>query len=189
MKQLLKARAAAMRTAADPFRPKFHAAPLSGWMNDPNGLIWSGEKAHLFYQCNPYAPKWGRMHWGHMVSTDLVRWEHLPVALAPDQPFERLLGCFSGSAIEHEGRLHLLYTGVSAPGGQQQCLAVSLDGVDFIAPNLSSRTNSCRRVPVNTIFATRRCFCAAISIIVSSQPPPNKTARMGDRSRAIPPVI
>ena len=132
MKQLLKARAAAMRTAADPFRPKFHAAPLSGWMNDPNGLIWSGEKAHLFYQCNPYAPKWGRMHWGHMVSTDLVRWEHLPVALAPDQPFERLLGCFSGSAIEHEGKLHLLYTGVSAPGGQQQCLAVSQDGVDFI---------------------------------------------------------
>lgn len=131
MSKLQKARAAAKRSSTDPFRPKFHATPSTGWMNDPNGLIWFGEKAHLFYQYYPYAPKWGRMHWGHMVSTDLVHWEHLPVALAPDQPFERLLGCFSGSAIEHEGRLHLLYTGVSALGGQQQCLAASEDCVDF----------------------------------------------------------
>ena len=38
------------------------------------------------------------MHWGHAKSKDLVTWEHLPVALAPDQDYDRN-GCFSGSAI------------------------------------------------------------------------------------------
>lgn len=131
MTRLDKARRAAETTAIDPYRPIYHAAPTTGWMNDPNGLIWFGGKAHLFYQYYPYAPKWGKMHWGHMVSGDLVRWEHLPVALAPDQSYERLLGCFSGSAIEHNGKLCLLYTGVSLLGGQQQCLAVSENGIDF----------------------------------------------------------
>ncbi len=128
---LKRARQTAEKIADDPYRPKYHPAPPIGWMNDPNGLIWFGGKAHLFYQYYPYAPNWGRMHWGHMTSCDLVRWEHLPVALAPDQAFERLLGCFSGTAIAREDKLFLLYTGVSALGGQQQCLASSEDGIDF----------------------------------------------------------
>lgn len=52
------------------------------------------------------------MHWGHMKSTDLIHWEDLPVALAPDQAYDRS-GCFSGSAIERDGKLYLLYTGVT----------------------------------------------------------------------------
>ena len=44
-------------------------------MNDPNGFIYFKGLYHLFYQCFPYAPQWGRMHWGHVVSKDLVSWE------------------------------------------------------------------------------------------------------------------
>ena len=42
-------------------------------MNDPNGLIqWQGQY-HLFYQSNPAGPYHARIHWGHAVGTDLVR--------------------------------------------------------------------------------------------------------------------
>jgi len=72
------------------------------------------------------------MHWAHAVSDDLIHWEYLPVALAPDQPYEDDFrgGCFSGSAIEKDGRLYLLYT-ASANGRQSQCVAWSDDGIHF----------------------------------------------------------
>lgn len=112
------------------YRPRYHACVPVGWANDPNGLIFFGGKAHLFCQYNPYHPYWESMHWGHFVSTDLIRWEFLPVALAPDQNYDCDGGCFSGTALEHEGKLILMYTGV-AKNVQQQCLAVSEDGVTF----------------------------------------------------------
>lgn len=92
-------------------RNKIHLKAPGSWINDPNGFIYYGGKYHLFYQYFPYAPVWGTMHWGHAVSEDLVNWEHLGVALFPTQYGDQN-GCFSGSAIEHEGQMHLFYTGV-----------------------------------------------------------------------------
>ncbi len=64
----------------------------------------------MFYQHHPYSPEWGPMHWGHVKSKNLVQWEHLPIALAPSEDYDRDC-CFSGSAIEKDGKLYLMYTG------------------------------------------------------------------------------
>ena len=120
--------------------PSYHMAAPAGWINDPNGFsVFKGEY-HFFYQHYPYDVKWGPMHWGHAVSKDLVHWEHLPVALAPDKLYDASGGCFSGSALEHAGKLYLMYTGhvdlpVPTAEGinriETQNLAVSSDGVNF----------------------------------------------------------
>lgn len=105
-------------------RLKYHFEPEKGWMNDPNGLIQYKGLYHAFYQHSPWAPKWNQMHWGHAISKDLVHWTNMPIALAPDMWYENDGGCFSGSAIEHEGKMHLFYTCVSKELGQSQCKAV-----------------------------------------------------------------
>ena len=112
-------------------RFQYHFEPRTGWMNDPNGLIFFKGKYHAFYQHYPHAAHWGQMHWGHAVSEDLIHWEELPIALYPDMPYENDGGCFSGSAIEKDGRLYLFYTSVSHELGQTQSVAWSDDGVHF----------------------------------------------------------
>ena len=119
-------------------RPDFHLTPRTGWMNDPNGFSYYKGRYHLFYQYYPYESKWGPMHWGHAVSSDLLHWEYLPCALAPDEAYDRD-GCFSGSAaVLPDGRQLLMYTGVLKEHQerdiyrevQTQCMAVG-DGIDY----------------------------------------------------------
>ena len=117
-------------------RQHYHFMPQSGWMNDPNGLIFFNGQYHVFYQTNPYNGFWDCMHWGHAVSKDLVHWEYLPLALAPSEEYDDYQkgGCFSGSAIEHEGKLYVFYTATANHGNgseQSQCLAISEDGINF----------------------------------------------------------
>jgi fructan beta-fructosidase len=69
----------------------YHFSPPSGWMNDPNGLIYLDGEWHLFYQHIPEGQN--RQHWGHAVSRNLLDWEHLPIALYPDELGSIWSGC------------------------------------------------------------------------------------------------
>ena len=80
---------------SEPYRPQFHFTPAQNWMNDPNGMVYYEGEYHLFYQYNPFGDTWGHMSWGHAVSTDLVHWKELPVAI-PELGDEMV---FSGSAV------------------------------------------------------------------------------------------
>ena len=120
------------------YRPQYHFTTRRGWINDPNGMVFYKGKYHLFYQHNPAEREWENMHWGHAVSTDLLHWEELPVALHPDT----IGTIFSGSAvIDYDNTAGYNAKDVPAmvafytadhPKSQRQCMAYSLDeGLTF----------------------------------------------------------
>lgn len=117
-------------------RPKIHFTPPVMWMNDPNGMVYENGNYHLFYQHNPFACTHGPMYWGHAVSRDLVKWEHKPIALYPDE-----LGVvFSGSCVYDKDNVSGLGTLKNPPiiamytshgETEQQSIAYSIDGEHF----------------------------------------------------------
>lgn len=120
-------------------RPKIHFTPEKGWMNDPNGLVFYQGKYHLFYQHDPHSLVWDTMHWGHAVSDDLIHWEHLPIALYPDDIGVIYSGsCFvdtdnvTGWGSDGKPALLAFYTSHKMDTSREcQCLAYSTDGVSF----------------------------------------------------------
>jgi fructan beta-fructosidase len=76
-------------------RPIFHFTTQKNWINDPNGLVFLNGEYHLFFQHNPLGDTPGNIGWGHAVSTDLITWTELPMAL----PFANGIMAFSGSVV------------------------------------------------------------------------------------------
>jgi beta-fructofuranosidase len=107
--------AAARRAQADPARPIFHVTSPAQWINDPNGPIFLKGYYHLFYQLHPFSDGSGPKYWGHVRSRDMVKWEHLPIALAPSADAgeaEIWSGCCT---INGNGEPMAFYTSI-APG-------------------------------------------------------------------------
>jgi beta-fructofuranosidase len=88
--------------------PAVHPRPPAHWVNDPNGLVFHDGRYHVFFQYNPDSTRHENIHWGHLRSRDLVRWERLPVALAPSG--EDAGGVWSGNAVSDGGRLVAFYS-------------------------------------------------------------------------------
>lgn len=92
------------------WRQAFHIQPPTGLLNDPNGFSYYQGEYHLFYQWFPLGTDHGMKYWYHLKSKDLVTWNSAGIGIAPGDYFDSH-GAYSGSALEHEGKLYMLYTG------------------------------------------------------------------------------
>lgn len=121
------------------YRNQYHFSAMQGWINDPNGMIYFNDQWHLFYQAVPLKGTVGDdhdKHWGHAVSDDLIHWEELPMALAPDANGSM----WSGSCVDDPRNVSGLFAGPSSNNliayytncakdyTQTQCMAYSSDG-------------------------------------------------------------
>ncbi|MDG2917238.1 glycoside hydrolase family 32 protein [Bisgaard Taxon 10/6] len=91
------------------FRPVYHLAAPTGLLNDPNGLIWDGEKYHVFFQWFPFDALHGMKHWKHYTTTDFIHYRQAQ-DLIPDELFESH-GCYSGGALPVGDKIACFYTG------------------------------------------------------------------------------
>lgn len=135
-------------------RPVVHFAANTGWINDPNGLVFQDGQYHMYFQYNPFDVNWDNMCWGHAVSKDLLHWTQLETVLYPDADGTM----YSGSAVRNERGLLglpenaqiLFYTcaGNTSEWSKEkefvQKIAYSLDGgktfekrTDTAVPNLA----------------------------------------------------
>ncbi|MFK4303857.1 MULTISPECIES: sucrose-6-phosphate hydrolase [unclassified Paenibacillus] len=109
------------------WRQEFHIQPSTGLLNDPNGFSYYQGEYHLFYQWFPFGTDHGMKYWYHLKSRDLVTWDDAGIGIAPGDYFDSH-GAYSGSAMEHEGKLYMLYTGNTRDGDwirhPYQCIAV-----------------------------------------------------------------
>ncbi|MCP3422878.1 glycoside hydrolase family 32 protein [Nocardioides pinisoli] len=116
-------------------RPRDHFTPRRGWMNDPNGLVVHDGEHHLFFQHLPDSLVHGPMSWGHAVSTDLLDWTELPIALAATDTEHVWSGSVvhdarntSGLGVDGVGPLVALWTAHEpVSGAQRQSLSWSVD--------------------------------------------------------------
>ncbi|SDH41037.1 beta-fructofuranosidase [Pseudobutyrivibrio sp. 49] len=119
--------------------PRFHLFPISGWLNDPNGLCQLDGVHHIFFQYSPDEPKGGEKDWGHFSTKDFINYEFSGVFMKPDMP-EDASGVYSGCAYVEDNKMYIYYTGnVKHPGdydyileGRESntILVTSEDGID-----------------------------------------------------------
>lgn len=146
------------RIAKDRHRPQYHIVAPAHYLNDPNGpLFWKG-RYHLFYQYAPGGGMFSTKYWYHVVSEDMVHWRNIGVALGPTPGAADKDGCWSGSAVIHNGVPTLVYTGAYFKGAteredranglvpERQLVAVAADPND---PDL----RVWRKIPENPVIA------------------------------------
>jgi beta-fructofuranosidase len=132
--------------SADPLRPQYHLLPQAGGVGDPCAPRFFQGKYHVFFHGS-----FGGRGWHHAVSADLVRWQHMPIALAPTDGSYDSYGTFTGGVLPGTDGASIVYTGVTkVPRGQETIRAEGLREVQAIATSVDSdlRTWKKREKPV-----------------------------------------
>ncbi|XP_038212151.1 raffinose invertase-like [Zerene cesonia] len=118
-------------TLSRKYRPIFHIIAPDGWISNPAGFTIFKRQYHIFYQYHPYNGAWGRMSWGHAISSDLIEWIHYPAALIPKDYYDKH-GCLAGTALVRKNFLTLFYTGHVSEKESMQTQNVALSGNGLI---------------------------------------------------------
>jgi len=122
----------------DTYRPQYHFTAQKNWINDPNGLVYNADTGeyHMYYQYCPLGVNAGAhlKVWGHAVSTDLVNWKELPIAIDADKLGYVYSGCcvvdrentsgFFDDTTSPDSRIVAIYS----TNTRRVCLAYSPDG-------------------------------------------------------------
>lgn len=103
--------AALEKAKGDSWRLRFHLMPISGWLNDPNGLSEVEGTNHIFFQYTPQDTKSTTTNcWGHYTTKDFINYIYFLPSLYPDTIYE-VNGVYSGSAINTSSGIRAYYTG------------------------------------------------------------------------------
>lgn len=89
--------------AKDPEFPTYHFRAPKNFTGDANGFSYWQGRWHMFYQFRPAGKR--PVYWGHAVSSDLIHWEDLPIAICPDKG----INAYSGSALVEKDRVLAIY--------------------------------------------------------------------------------
>ena len=117
----------------DSLRPQYHLLPQAGFVMDPCAPRFFHGKYHVFFHGD-----FGGPGWQHAVSSDLMHWEHLPIALAPTPNSYDSYGTFTGSVLPGTDDPSIIYAGVTrssraretirgADLREVQCIATTTD--------------------------------------------------------------
>ena len=134
-----------MASGTDRFRQHFHLMPVTGWLNDPNGLCVFQGVCHAFYQYSPFDAEGGLKLWGHCTSENMIDWRQEGAALYPDTPFD-CHGVYSGNAFVEDGRMYLYYTGNVKLDGDYDYIHAGREGNTVLTVSEDGKTFSPKKL-------------------------------------------
>ncbi|QGS51584.1 GH32 C-terminal domain-containing protein [Spiroplasma tabanidicola] len=94
----------------DLYYPNYHIAPITGLLNDPNGLIYVNGLHYIHYQVHPVDAIHGLKYWALCTTKDFLNYQYWGLSSKPEIK-EESHGVFSGSAFLENDQIKILYTG------------------------------------------------------------------------------
>jgi beta-fructofuranosidase len=133
--------------ADDPLRPQYHLLPQTGFVGDPCAPRFFGGKYHVFFHGS-----FGGRGWQHAVSSDLVHWDHMPIALSPSENGYDSYGTFTGGVMPGGEGASIVYTGVTkVPRDQETIRAEGLKETQCIATSTDPDLRLFKKLPAPII--------------------------------------
>lgn len=133
--------------AKDDLRPQYHLLPQAGFVGDPCAPRFFGGKYHVFFHGS-----FGGRGWQHAISSDLVHWEHMPIALSPTENGYDSYGTFTGGVMPGGEGASIVYTGVTkVPRDQETIRAEGLKETQRIATSTDLDLRQFKKLPAPII--------------------------------------